>query len=85
MIMRAQSSSSMTPVIQAVTEKIFKAVATRRWRSGCGARGVVAWACGAWVFGVCGLVELFSGDVLSGVVLTFITFLGAKIFWALAA
>lgn len=85
MIMRAQSKSSMTPVIQAVTEKIFKAVATRRWRSGCGARGVVAGACGAWAFGVCGLVELFSGDVLSGVVLTFITFLGAKIFWALAA
>lgn len=68
----------MTPVIQAVTEKIFKAVATRRWRSGCGARGVVAGA-----FAASGLVGVFLGVGLSGFVLTFITFLDAKMLWVL--
>lgn len=72
----------MTPVIQAVTEKIFKAVATRRWRSGCGARGVVvAFGVGALV--ASGLVGVFLGVGLSGVVLTFITFLDAKMLWVL--
>lgn len=66
-------------MIQAVTEKIFKAVATRRWRSGCGARGVVF--AGALV--ASGLVGVFLGVGLSGVVLTFITFLDAKMLWVL--
>lgn len=73
----------MTPVIQAVTEKIFKAVATRRWRSGCGARGVVAGALVADAFVASGLVGVFLGVGLSGVVLTFITFLDAKMLWVL--
>lgn len=72
-------------MIQAVTEKIFRALATRRWRSGCGARVVFAGALEAAALAAGVLVGLFSGVVLSGVVLTFITFLGAKIFWALAA
>lgn len=66
-------------MIQAVTEKIFKAVATRRWRSGCGARGVVV----AGAFVASGLVGVFLGVGLSGVVLTFITFLDAKMLWVL--
>lgn len=75
-------------MIQAVTEKIFKAVATRRWRSGCGARGVVAGAfaadaLGVDAFGASGLVGVFLGVGLSGVVLTFITFLDAKMLWVL--
>lgn len=74
----------MTPVIQAVTEKIFKAVATRRWRSGCGARGVgAAGAFAADAFVASGLVGVFLGVGLSGVVLTFITFLDAKMLWVL--
>lgn len=74
----------MTPVIQAVTEKIFKAVATRRWRSGCGARGVVvAGAFAADALVASGLVGVFLGVGLSGVVLTFITFLDAKMLWVL--
>lgn len=71
-------------MIQAVTEKIFKAVATRRWRSGCGARGVVV--ADVFAAGACaasGLVGVFLGVGLSGVVLTFITFLDAKMLWVL--